>query len=147
MLTNPRRIHVGDNTKIRPGGRFEAVQNSDGSLGEIRFGRSIRVEDRMQISVAGLLVIGDGGLIASDVFITDHDHVPPEDPTLPLMVGTVRARTTTIGRRVWLGPRAIILKGVTVGDNAVIGANSVVTHDVPPGGRVAGIPARPIEGR
>jgi acetyltransferase-like isoleucine patch superfamily enzyme len=147
MLTNPRRIHIGEDTKIRPGARFEAIEASDGSCGEIRFGRAIRVEDRVQISVAGLLLIGDGGLIASDVFITDHDHVPPADPALPLMAGSINAKTTTIGRRVWLGQRAVILKGVTIGDNAVVGANSVVTHDVPPGVRVAGIPARPIPTR
>ena len=46
-----------------------------------------------------------------------------------------------IGQDVWIGAKATILRGVAVGDGALIGANSVVTHDVPPGAIVAGSPA------
>lgn len=49
-----------------------------------------------------------------------------------------------IGDNVWIGEKAAVLSGVTVGDGAVIGANSIVTHDVPPYSVVAGCPARII---
>ena len=53
----------------------------------------------------------------------------------------------TIGRNVWIGGAALILPGVTVGDDAIIGAGSVVTRDVAPGATVAGNPARPLAQR
>ncbi len=49
-----------------------------------------------------------------------------------------------IGRNVWVGAKATILMGVTIGDNAIVGANSVVTRDVPAGATVAGAPAREL---
>ena len=50
----------------------------------------------------------------------------------------------TIGRNVWIGIASTVLPGVTIGDNSIVGANSVVTHDVPPNTIVAGSPARKI---
>jgi Hexapeptide repeat of succinyl-transferase len=52
------------------------------------------------------------------------------------------AQPITIGDHVWIGMRAIILKGVTIGDGAVVAAGAVVTKDVEPGTLVAGVPAR-----
>ena len=51
-------------------------------------------------------------------------------------------RPIAIGANVWIGSGAIILPGVTIGDDAIIGAGSVVTRDVPPGGTAFGNPAR-----
>ena len=53
------------------------------------------------------------------------------------------ARDVTLGHRVWVGQRSMILKGVTIGDGAIIGAGAVVTRDVPAGATVEGNPARP----
>ena len=55
--------------------------------------------------------------------------------------------TVTIGHDVWIGTRAIVLDGITVGNGAVIAANSVVTKDVPPYAIVAGVPAKIIKYR
>ena len=55
-------------------------------------------------------------------------------------------RPVAIGRNVWIGGHAILLPGVTVGDDAIVGAGSVVTRDVPAGATVAGNPSRPIGG-
>jgi maltose O-acetyltransferase len=54
------------------------------------------------------------------------------------------ARPITVGRACWLGARAMILSGVTIGDASVVAAGAVVTKDVPPNTMVAGVPARPI---
>jgi len=89
--------------------------------------------------------IGDGTMMAPNVVIADSDfHIiwPPERhfDLAPIE----EAEPVKIGRRVWIGYGAIILKGVTIGDNAVIGAGSVVTRDVPANTMAAGSPARVI---
>jgi len=102
-------------------------------------GRSIRIGAR---TIAGV-----------GAMILDNDFHRPDGRGgwPPDFAGT--ARPIVIGRSVFIGTRAIILKGVTIGDNAVIGAGSVVTKDVPAGAVVAGNPARvvregtPSEGR
>ncbi len=54
------------------------------------------------------------------------------------------AAPVVIGDRVWVGTRAVVLKGVTIGDGAVVAAGAVVSKDVPAGAVVAGIPARQV---
>ena len=58
--------------------------------------------------------------------------------------GGIKSAPITIGDRVWIGCRAIILAGVTIGEGSVVAAGSVVTRDVPPGTLVAGNPAKVI---
>ena len=87
--------------------------------------------------------IGHDVLIASFVYISDHDHGISRESSPHKSVLTVEA--VGIGNSVWIGERAIILKGVTIGEGAIIGAGSVVTKDVPPYTIVAGVPARPIK--
>lgn len=82
--------------------------------------------------------IGDSCQIASYVQILTADH--PRDPALRAE-GWELGKPIRIGRNVWIGSGAIILPGVTVGDDAIIGAGSVVTRDVPPGAMAAGNPA------
>jgi maltose O-acetyltransferase len=60
--------------------------------------------------------------------------------------GLENGKPVTIGRNVWIGGGVLILPGVTVGDDAIIGAGAVVTRDVPPGATVGGIPARVLPG-
>lgn len=87
--------------------------------------------------------IGDGAQIGPNVQIYAADH--PRDPAVRAQ-GLELGRPVTVGRNVWIGGCAILLPGVTVGDDAVIGAGSVVTRDVAPGAHVVGNPARPIGG-
>ncbi|MDL5364062.1 sugar O-acetyltransferase [Xanthomonas sp. NCPPB 2654] len=85
--------------------------------------------------------IGDGTQIGPAVQLYAADH--PRDAA-QRAAGLELGRPLTIGRNVWIGGGAIVLPGVTIGDDAVIGAGSVVTRDVPAGARVAGNPARPL---
>ncbi|MCE2563726.1 sugar O-acetyltransferase [Komagataeibacter sp. FNDCF1] len=87
--------------------------------------------------------IGDGTQIGPGVQILAADH--PRDPELRKKM-LESGHPVTIGRNVWIGGGAIILPGITVGDDAIIGAGSVVTHDVATGARVAGNPARVLRG-
>lgn len=95
----------------------------------VNYGCSFAATERIQI--------GADCLFGPYVNITDNDfHDLTDRRRLP------KPRPVLIGDHVWIGTRAIILPGVTIGDGAVIGAGSVVTKDVPPNGVVAGNPAR-----
>jgi maltose O-acetyltransferase len=83
--------------------------------------------------------IGAGTQIGPAVQIYAADH--PRDPA-ERKAGLELGRPVAIGGNVWIGGGAIILPGVTIGDDAIIGAGSVVTRDVPPGATVMGNPAR-----
>ena len=83
--------------------------------------------------------IGQGTHIGPQVQLLAADH--PRDPATRAS-GLEYGRPVRIGRNVWIGAGALILPGVTVGDEALIGAGSVVTRDVPPGATVVGNPAR-----
>ncbi len=83
--------------------------------------------------------IGAGTQIGPGVQVLAADH--PRDPAQRRQMLEL-GRPVIIGRNVWIGGAAVILPGITIGDNAIIGAGSVVTHDVPDGVTVAGNPAR-----
>jgi maltose O-acetyltransferase len=83
--------------------------------------------------------IGDGCQIGPSVQILTADH--PRDPEMRRR-GLESGKPIRIGRNVWIGGGAIVLPGVTVGDDAIIGAGSVVTRDVAAGATVVGNPAR-----
>jgi maltose O-acetyltransferase len=89
------------------------------------------------------VTIGEKTQIGPMVQILTADH--PRDPDARAG-GLEFGRPIHIGRNVWIGGGAIILPGVTIGDDALIGAGSVVTRDVAPGATVAGNPARPRTG-
>jgi maltose O-acetyltransferase len=85
------------------------------------------------------VTIGDGAQIGPGVQILTADH--PRDPA-QRKVGLEFGRPVAIGRNVWIGAGALILPGVQIGDDAIIGAGSVVTRDIPPGATALGNPAR-----
>ena len=88
------------------------------------------------------IVIGDDVQIGPAVQIYTATH--PLDAA-QRRAGIEGARPVRIGSNVWIGGAAVLLPGVIIGDDAVIGAGSVVTRDVPAGAVIAGNPARPIE--
>lgn len=83
--------------------------------------------------------IGDGTQIGPGVQILTADH--PRDPA-ERAAGLEWGRPIVIGANVWIGGGAILLPGITIGDDALIGAGSVVTRDIPSGAVAAGNPAR-----
>lgn len=84
-------------------------------------------------------------MFANGCFITDADH-RFDDQELPVPYqGFTSKGPTTVGDNVWAGANVVITSGVTVGERCVIGAGSVVTHDLPPRTICVGAPARPIK--
>ena len=91
---------------------------------------------------SGTIRIGRGTMIGPDCIIMDSDFHRAWPPDLRSVYTGIEADgNVTIGSCVWLGARCIILKGVTIGENTVIAAGSVVTTDIPPNCLAAGVPA------
>lgn len=114
-------------------------------------GRDVELGARSQIGHNARLdhdvVIGDDVLMGPDVVMMSAGHAY-EDPTIPInLQGQTPRRPIHVGNDVWIGTRVIVLPGVHIGDGAVVGANAVVTRDVPPGAVVAGVPARVVQMR
>jgi acetyltransferase-like isoleucine patch superfamily enzyme len=138
-----------------------------GRRGEIRFGRFTWVGDGTKIRCnEGVVEIGDKTVfgqectvsayqrvrigqqcvIADRAMFIDFDHGVAEVER-PIRVQGIYKRDTVVGSNVWVGYGACVLRGVRVGDNAIIGTNSVVTKDVPANAVVGGVPAKVIRMR
>ncbi|MFC9691161.1 acyltransferase [Kribbella sp. NPDC056951] len=89
-----------------------------------------------------LVEIGAHCMLANGCFVTDSNH-RFDDPDRPVpWQGFDSKGPTRIGDNVWLGANVVVTSGVTIGERCVIGANSVVTHDIPPYSIAAGAPAK-----
>lgn len=122
MIARDVRVYVG------PGARLD-------------IGPQARIGDRTIINATTSVVIGAGTEISWDVQLLDSDF---HELTYPDGSRSTPSAPIRIGKGVLIGMRATILKGVTIGDGAVVAACAVVTRDVPPGTVVAGNPARPV---
>ncbi len=107
---------------------------------DLFIGRNVFINQNCTIYDIGGVDIGDDVMIGPNVSIITSGH--PLEPSRR-RTGVV-AKPIKIERNVWIGAGAIVIGGVTVGENSVIGAGSVVTRDVPPDTLVGGNPARVI---
>ena len=112
---------------------------------ELRIGAFTFLGRDVEIEVCSQVVIGEHCLIGPGVYITDHNH--DIHAPGPMAAAPCIAKPVQIGDDVWVGAKAVILPGVTVGSGAVIAAGAVVTRSVAPRMVIAGIPARPIKQR
>ena len=108
----------------------------------VRLGRNVVINDFVHVWGGGGVEIGDDSLIAAHCVITSQTHEIDALARGLLWRETNANAPVRIGRNVWLGSGAIVLPGVTIGDDAVVAAGAVVTSDVPAGALVAGVPAR-----
>ena len=98
------------------------------------------------IGGGGKLIIGDYVLMAPEVTIMTTKHIYA-DTEIPISYQGAEHSTVIIEDNAWIGYRAIIMPGVTIGKGAIVGAGAVVTKDVPPYSIVGGVPARIIKMR
>jgi acetyltransferase-like isoleucine patch superfamily enzyme len=141
-------LHVERHGEVRFG-RF--VWIGDGSKircheGVVEIGAKTVMGQECTISAYQRVRIGEECVIADRAMFIDFDHGVVEVER-PIRLQGIYKRDVEVGNNVWIGYGACILRGVRVGDNSVIGTNSVVTKDVPANAVVGGIPARIIRMR
>ena len=129
-----RWVWIGHGTKIRC------------HEGEVSIGAKTVLGQECTISAYQHVSIGEQCILADRVMLIDFDHNVAETER-PIRVQGIYKRDTRVGSNVWIGHGAQILRGVTVGDNAIVGAGAVVTKDVPANAVVGGVPARVLRMR
>ncbi|WP_416545683.1 acyltransferase [Limnohabitans sp. DCL3] len=162
-----RGFHVSSGAKIQ-GGQFisigdgfvagqmlwiEAVQEWAGVQYEpiIEIGKHVTCSQSVHIAANTLVTIGDGVMFGSRIHVTDHGHGvyrgnEQDRPDLrPTLRRLAPGRPVRIERNVWLGDGVMVLPGVKIGEGTIVGANSVVSRDLPSGVIAVGSPAIPIK--
>ena len=129
-----RFVWIGDGTKIRC------------HEGTVEIGDKTVLGQECTISAYQRVRIGEQCVIADRAMFIDFDH-GVVDVERPIRQQGIYKRDTIVGSNVWIGYGACILRGVRVGDNSIVGTNSVVTKDVPANAVVGGVPARVIRMR
>jgi acetyltransferase-like isoleucine patch superfamily enzyme len=133
------RIFIGEEVVLNPGCGL-----GTGERGQIRIGSGTAVTERLHVWAEESVTIGERVLIAHNVHIHDSRHCTDDHNVAIQDQGMCGTRPIRIKEGAWLGANAVILAGVTVGRNAVVGANAVVTSDVPDFGVAVGVPARVV---
>ena len=146
-IFNEQYIHVGANTLIGPDISLSAgmipgqqcITNPVVTIGDrCLIGRGSGIVGHFSIE------IGNDVWRGHNVYITDQNH-GYEDDSRPISQQSQPERAVKIGDGSWLGYGSVVLPGVTIGEHCVIGANSVVTRDVPSFSVAVGVPARVIK--
>ena len=112
--------------------------------GRVEIGEGCFLNLHTMIASQNEVTIGDHTMFANNCFVSDASH-RFDDPTTPVTwQGFTSKGPTRIGSNCWFGVGCVVTTGVTIGDRCVIGANSVVTRDLPAGVIAAGAPAKVI---
>lgn len=125
---------IGHGTKIRA------------HEGEVLIGAKTVLGQECTISAYQHVSIGRECIVADRVMLIDFDHGVVEVER-PIRLQGIYKRDVRVGHNVWMGYGACILRGVAIGDNAIVGTSAVVTRDVPDNAVVAGVPARVLRMR
>ena len=145
-----QKIIIGNNFYCYWGVRIETYSCHNGMKfnPQIIIGNNVSINPDCHIGAINRIEIHDGVLMASRVFITDHFHgkINREELLVSPQKRILFAKgTVIIKKNAWLGEGVAVMPGVTIGENSVIGANAVVTKDIPDNSIAVGIPAKVIK--
>jgi acetyltransferase-like isoleucine patch superfamily enzyme len=131
------------------GCRFEAYPADENKV--LHIGKNVQINDYVHITAMSNVIIGNDVLIASKVYISDCSHGSYSGNKFDSNPNTIPAERKLFSKPVeikdnaWLGEFVCVLPGVTIGKGTIVGANSVVTKDLPPYVIAVGAPAKPIK--
>jgi acetyltransferase-like isoleucine patch superfamily enzyme len=147
VITNPHHMEIGDRVFIRNGARIETYVTNECRIPELIIGNNTNIEQNVHIICHNRIHIGSNVSITGNCTIVDTTH-PYEDVDDPLKIG---ARildddaSVEIGDGCFIGFGSMILPNVKIGEYTIIGANSVVTKDIPSYCVAVGNPAKVLK--
>ena len=142
------QVEKGFTTGI--GCRLEAYPE-DGHSATLTFGKNVQLNDYVHITAMKGIHIGNNVLLASKIYISDCSHGYYGDgkvhshPDTPPMEREYNMKPIEIKDNVWIGESVSVMPGVTIGKGSIIGANSVVVHDIPAYSIAVGAPAKIVK--
>ncbi len=137
VIKQNAEIEIGDRTILWPNIKLSCCGKPP-IMARLKIGKRCSIGDRTEIHCGNAVTIGDDVIIAWDCNILDRDYHSADG-------STEQIEPVFIGNRVWIGCHSIILKGVTIGQDSVVAAGSVVTKNVPEKTLVAGNPAKIVK--
>lgn len=138
-LRGKKSIVMGKNLTLGHACRFDL----DGKKKTLFIGVNCEFGDNVHFVALNNVYIGNNVLIASKVFVSDTSHGayrgPFQDsPELPPNDRSLNSASVFVGDNVWIGENAVILPGAHIGDGCIIGANSIISKEIPPNSMVVG---------
>lgn len=141
-------MEIGDNFYSSPGLRMECIGEWKGIKyhPQLIIGDNVSFNFYCHIGCLNKIVIGNNVMLGSHVLIEDHSHGTADDIDTPVAKRKLHSKgPIIIEDNVWIGENACILENVRIGKCSIIGANAVVTHDIPPYSVAVGVPAKVIK--
>jgi lipopolysaccharide O-acetyltransferase len=149
-IRNRRYIAFGENFVTGFGCRIEAFPISKNIEKCIQIGDNVQINDYVHIGAVHSIIIEDNVLLASKIYISDHNHGSYNEfeSSTPKSIPIDRRpgyKAVRIKKNAWIGESVCVLPGVTIGEGSIIGALSVVSKDIPDFTIAVGVPAKPIK--
>lgn len=147
QISGGNNINIGNHTRIYPYSRIECFTNISNQKynPKLTIGNNVIMGRNTTILCADEISIGNDTMFASYCFISDENHGIDLSLNKRYECQKITTKPIKIGKNCWIGEKVIILPGVNIGDNSIIGAGSVVTKDIPPNCIAVGNPARIIK--
>jgi acetyltransferase-like isoleucine patch superfamily enzyme len=143
LLRHPDAISIGHHTSISDDWSLVDLKPSaKAATPKIRIGNYCTILHDFQCNAATSVELQDYVLVAPRVFITDSDHIVDASAEKTTLCPDFRTAPVLIEHNCWLAVNCVVLKGVRIGHHSIIGANAVVTKDVPPFSTVVGVPGK-----